>query len=288
VTLAARSLDQAERNRNQVRARVEQGVLPRFDLLRAEVEVANRRPGLTRARNDELLAGEELRRVLALPLDAPLVLTDTLGFEPFPLTREAVVEEALDTRPDLAAARTEARAARTFLRAQAHNDLPLLYLDGNYTWQGQTSNGMIPGDNESAQSAALGLTVTWPILDGWDNRARTRQAESRAVQAELGASSLERAVRVEARAAWADVRSIAEELEGTRESILLAREALSIAETRYDNGLSTQLELLDADLALYQAELTRLETLYRYNVALAALDHAVGRGPALDPDEEAP
>jgi outer membrane protein TolC len=284
--IAAQSLRQAERRREEIRDRVERGVAPRFDLLRADVEVANRGPVLTAARYQVLVSKQVLKRSVGLPLDRPLVLVDSLRYVPVPLTREQATEEALAQRPDLAAARREAQAVAYRRKAQAANDLPLLYLDGNYTWQGQTSRGLVPGDRETAQSAALGFTLTWPILDGLENRNRTRQAEAELERAKLRARQLEEEIRLEARTLWTTIRALEEELLGVEESVLLATEALDIAETRFRRGLSTQIEVLDADLALTQSRLARTEVLYRYRVALAELERILGRGPSLSPEGE--
>ncbi len=284
VGITEESLAQAERRRDEIQARVEKGVSPRFDLLRAQVEVASRQPAVTRARNQAAIALENLKRSAGLPLDRPVALSDTLRYVPFSVTREQAVDEALDRRDALAAARMEANAAGHQADAQGANDLPLLYLDGNYTWQGQSSQGLIPGDKETAQSAAVGLTLTWPIVDGWQNRALTHQARASAEKARITVHQLEESIRLEARSRWADLRAAEEEIPAVRQGVKLAEEAYAIAQVRYSSGLSTQLEVLDADLALTQARLSEKETLYRYEVALAELEHTLGRGPTLEPE----
>ena len=280
--IAARSLEQAARREKEIEAKVDKGVAPRFDLLRARTETANRRPFLTRARNQAATALEALKRTAGLPLDRPVVLADSLRYRPLSLTREQAVEEALANRPDLAAARRQVEAARYQLKAVAANDLPLLYLEGNYVWQGQSSDRFFPQEGQTAQSAAVGLSFTWPILDGFENRNRTRQAKAGAEKARLAVEQLEESIRLQVRSAWADVRSLEEELDGVNETVRLAEEAYKIAEVRFRSGLSTQLEVLDADLALTRARLARTETLYRYEVAVASLETSLGRGPSLD------
>ncbi|MBD3334022.1 MAG: hypothetical protein GF355_00735, partial [Candidatus Eisenbacteria bacterium] len=283
VEIAALSLRQAEERRQEIAARVERGVSPRFDLLRARVEVATRKPVLTRARNEAALAMEALRRAMGMPLDRPIALRDSLAYRPQPFTREQVVAVALEEHPQLAAARRELRAARFQLKAQAANDLPLVYLDGNYTWQGQTSDGFIPGDKESAQSATLGLSLVWPLLDGFENRYRTRQADAAVETARLTVQQLEESIRLEARRVWADVISTAEEIRAVEESVELAHEAYAIAEVRFRSGLSTQIEVLDAELALHRMRLELAGALYRYEVAEAELERVLGRGAELEP-----
>ena len=107
----------------------------------------------------------------------------------------------------------------------------------------------------SALSASLGLTLAWPLLDGFENRYRTRQTEAATEAARLRVQLLEESIRLQARRVWADVQSTAEEIRGVRESVELAREAHMIAEVRYRSGLSTQIEVLDADVALNRARL---------------------------------
>jgi len=280
--IARRSLDQAEQNVAQITARVERGVAPEFDRLRAQVTVANRKPILTRTMNGEAIALESLKRLIGVPLDRPMVLLDSLIYIPFEQTQEEVVERALAERKDLAAVRSEAMASEHQYRAQAANDRPLLYLDGSLAWQGQTSDGMWPGDREQAKSAAVGLTFAWPLLDGFRNKYETRAAEAAMERARLQVSQVEDLIRLEVRSNWADVNSIADEIEGARQAVDVAREAYAIAQVRYQTGLSTLVELLDVEVALIETEVNLSGTLYRYNVALAQLEYSIGEGPRLE------
>lgn len=284
--IARESLQQAERTVAQIAERVEKGVAPEFERLRASVTVASRRPDLTRARNGESIARASLKRLVGVPLDRPLVLTDTLERAPHAGTLEDLSAQALARRRDLAAAREAATAARLRSQAQAANDRPTLYLDGNLSWQGETSDGLWPGDRESASSAALGLSFAWPLLDGFRNRHQSRAAEAAAEKAQLQVTLIEDAVRLEVRSRIGDVESIAEEIDAAEETVSLARRAWEIAQTRYQTGLSTLIELQDAELAYIQARVGLSSTLYRYNVALADLDYTVGNGPTLDGNRE--
>jgi outer membrane protein TolC len=281
--IARRSLVQSEQTVAQIGGRVAQGVTPRFDMLRAEVTLANRRPLVTRAENGETIALESLKRLLGVPLDRPVVLTDTLAFAPFADDADAVVERALVARRDLAAVRRQASAAEFRLKAQAANDRPLLQLDGNFTWQGETSDELWPGDRESASSAGVGLSLSWPLFDGFRNKNQTREAHAGAARATLRVRQMEEVVRLEARSSHSEVQSIAQEIAGARRTVELARDAYDIARVRYETGLSTLVEYQDAELAYIQASLYLSETLFRYNVALARLEYNIGEGPGLAP-----
>lgn len=280
--ISRQSLDQAERNVQNITARVNKGVASRFEKLRSEVEAASRKPVLTRARNAEAITLESLKRLLGVPLDRPVVLTDKLSFEPYLEDRDETVQHALETRRDLRSVRLEAQASEYQLRAQAANDRPMLYLNGNVAWQGETSKNFFPGDQESAESASLGLTLAWPLLDGFRNRHLTKQAQAGLKLAQLAVKQAEDFVTLEVRSNWSDVLSIAEEISAAEGTVEVAREAYDIAMVRYETGLSTLIEFLDAELVLTQSKLALKETLYRYNVAVARLDYSKGEGPNLE------
>lgn len=281
VDIAEKSLGQAERNVSFITSRVAKGVTPEFDLLRAQTTVANRRPIVTRARNARVIALDRLKRAIGMPLEQPLALVDSLGYVPIVETQEGVVQRALEKRRDLAAARKEAEAAEFQYKAQRANSRPLLTLDGNLSWQGETSDGLWPGDQESAGSAGIGLSLSWPFMDGFRTKNQAKVAKAMAEKAQLQVQQVADFVRLEVRSNWNDVESIAQEITGAEQAVAVAREAYKIAQVRYDQGLSTIVELLDSELALIESALNLSETLYRYNEALARLEYSVGEGPRL-------
>jgi len=281
VEIAEKSLAQAERNVSFITSRVAQGVTPEFDKLRAQTTAANRKPIVTRARNAEVITLDRVKRAIGMPLEQHLALSDTLDFFPFGETQDAVVTRALEARRDLAAARKEAEAAEFQYKAQRANSRPLLALEGNLSWQGETSDGAWPGDQESAGSAAVGLSLVWPFMDGWRTKNQARVAKAMAEKASLQVRQVADFIRLEVRSNWNDVESIAEEIVGAEQAVEVGQEAYKIAQVRYDRGLSTIVELLDAELALIEAALNLSETLYRYNEALARLEYSVGEGPRL-------
>jgi outer membrane protein len=284
VDIAEKSLENAERNVSNIADRVRQGVTAEFDRLRAEVTVEERKPIVTRVRNDRRIALENLKRQLRIPLDHPVVLTDSLVYEPHPETLDEVMERALTSRRDLQAARAEASAAENQRRAQAAMLRPLLNLDASASWQGETSSNFWPGDREAASSAAVGLSIAWPIFDGLRNRHEVRIAEAQERAAKIQEERLSDIVRLDVRSSYSDVTTIGQEIVGATRAVDVARDAYRIAQVRYDTGASRLIELLDSELALIQASVVLNETLYRYNVAVANLEYSTGEGPKLGLD----
>jgi outer membrane protein TolC len=281
VEIAKKSLDQAERNVQLISARVSQGVTPEFDKLRAQTTVANRRPLVTRTQNARTIALDRVKRAIGIPLEQTLVLTDSLEFVPFAKSQEEMVQRALSARRDLAAARKEAEAMEFQHKAQRANNRPILTLDGNLSWQGETSNGLWPNDNESANSAGVGLSLVWPFMNGFRTSNEAKATGAMAEKAKLHVKQVADFIDLEVRSNWNDVESTSQEITGAEQAVDVARKAYNIAQVRYDKGLSTIVELLDSELALIEAALNLSETLYRYNEALARLEYSVGEGPKL-------
>jgi len=281
VEIAQKSLEQAERNVAFISSRVAQGVTPEFDKLRAQTTVANRKPIVTRTRYAQTIALDRVKRAIGMPLDQVLELSDSLEYVPFVESQDDMVERAMSARRDLAAVRKEAEAAEFQYKAQKANSRPLLTLDGNLSWQGETSDGMWPGDDESAESAAIGLSLVWPFMDGWRTASQAKVAKAMAEKADLQVRQVADFISLEVRSNWNDVESTSQEIVGAEQAVEVGREAYKIAQVRYDKGLSTIVELLDAELALIEAALNLSETLYRYNEALARLEYSIGEGPRL-------
>jgi outer membrane protein TolC len=281
VDIAEKSLENAERNVAQITGRVRQGITADFDRLRAEVTVEERKPVVTRVRNQERIALETLKRLLRIPLDYPVVLTDSLVYSSYPETLDGVMARALESRRDLLAARAEASAAEYRMKAQAAMLRPLLSFDATASWQGETSDGLWPGDREAASSAGVGLSLVWPLFDGFRNRNETRVAQAEARAAKIQEERVSDLVRLEVRTSYSEVQTIAQEIIGAQRALEVAREAYKIAQIRYDTGASRLIELLDAELALIQSALVLSETLYRYNAAVANLEYSTGEGPKL-------
>ncbi|MCK5619749.1 MAG: TolC family protein, partial [Candidatus Krumholzibacteria bacterium] len=119
------------------------------------------------------------------------------------------------------------------------------------------------------------------FMDGYRTKNQARVAKAMAEKASLQVRQVADFVSLEVRSNWNDVESIAQEIIGAEQAVAVAKEAYKIGQVRYNRGLSTIVELLDAELALIEAALNLSGTLYRYNEALARLEYSIGEGPRL-------
>ncbi|MDR5695294.1 MAG: TolC family protein [Armatimonadota bacterium] len=266
---AERILAQAEENLRVARVRVQAGVAPQFDVLQAEVNLANARQGVVRALNSMVLARQALAALLNIPLDTLLEPQDELGITPFSVPLEELINRALRQRPELAELSARRAAAEAALELARSGARPNLALQGAYFLSGTSLQNLT-----SNWQVILALTLN--LFDGGLTKARIQEAEERLRQLQVAESQQRQAIELEVRQSYLTLQSAVAELEASGKAVEQALEALRIANVRYQAGVSAQLEVIAAQAALAQAEVNRVQALFNYNLALAQLERAVG------------
>ncbi|MFZ1946076.1 MAG: TolC family protein [bacterium] len=274
------SLVQAQAHLREIEQKYAQGTASRFDLLRAQVEAKNREPGLIEAENNLALSIEDLKQVVGLDSADRLVLTDTLAYLPMEVTEEEAIVEALAHRAEVLSLELSVEGRKKLLAIEKAGIFPILSLYGQVQFQGQSGRddllGSFDKDNRAVSTSA-GIALSVPLFDGFRTRGRVVQARAELKRSEYQLEQARKSVRLEVSKAVRDLASLRKEYESQVATIGLAEEAYRIAETRFRSGLSTQLELTDAETALDFARTNFAQTLYKYNVAAANLERALGR-----------
>ena len=111
----------------------------------------------------------------------------------------------------------------------------------------------------------------------WRPGTRLKQARSALKQTQLGKDQLVNAIEFEVRKAYRDLIETIALIDVQKETVEQAQESLRLANVRYENGMITSVELTDAQLALSQAEVNRLQSQHDYVVGLTRLEKAVGQ-----------
>jgi len=274
------SLRQAKAHLAQVEERHAKGTASRFELLRARVEVKNREPEVIGGENDLALSFQDLKRILGLDGEANPILTDALAYAAAEIEEKEAVTEALARRPEILSLELNVEGRERILAIERAGVLPTLGLYGQVTLQGQSDRNHLTGpfyEERRAVSTSAGIALTIPLFDGFRTRGKVQQARSSLRRAEYELEQAVKGVRLEVTKAVQDLESLRLEYESQQATVALAEEAYRIAETRFASGLSTQLELNDAETALDFARTNFAEMLYRYNVAVAHLERVLGR-----------
>ena len=262
----------AERHLELSRARFEGGTAARLDVLRAEVELANARARLIRARSSTDVSRQALRTVLSLPANEPLQLMGTLNELP-PLPTGTDLQKAIAVRPDIRAIGQQREAAERQV-ALANADLkPTVALSANFQYQEDGVNRLFGNSNRSSQ---FGVVFQVPLFNAPSVAARRAAASARVRQAQHAGNAALDTARLELASASTELDAAREIVETQQKALELAREGLGIAEVSYENGVITAAELNDARLSLLETEWELTQAKYNQIVAAAKTRFAAG------------
>ncbi len=271
ATLMENSYDQLERHVGQVQTLYDNGMVTKLDVMRANVGLTNLRSQLSRVESGADLALAALRTTLGLEPDAPIELSGDLEFEAWDIDLGAATESALDQRPELEQIRDAVRMADLGVRIARTANLPALFAQFNYDYKN-------PVGFSSGWGTDWNLTIgaQMPLFTGLTNLNKLRQAKSRKRQARIGLATAEDGIRLEVKALHGTIEQEQENIGYQAENVEVAEAALAMAETGYENGLVTNLEYMDTQLALTQSRVSHLSSLANHRIVRAKLRQAMG------------
>ncbi|MBX3737878.1 MAG: TolC family protein [Candidatus Didemnitutus sp.] len=256
------------------RSRRDAGTGSDFDLLRAEVAVANARPGLIRARNSYKIAQEKLRTTLGATSTpaGDLAVQGTLVVPARDVALADAVSAARAHRPELQQQERLVQAADQAVTGARSGYQPTVSAVGGYAW----SSPSLTTTAGNLHGWSAGLQASWNIFDSKATAGKVTQARARAQQSRFALEERQLAVELEVRTAHASLVEASEVLQASEQVVTQARESLRLAQTRYQAGLSTQLDVLSAQSSLTEARSNLAQAQHDYAVALASLQRATG------------
>ncbi len=274
VEAARKAAEAAVTNREttlrQIRALAENAMRSTLDVRFAEVALSQAQLDLYQAENLASEARANLSAAMGLEHAETFALVDEavvadLAADPAPL-----VQEAQRKRPELVSLMLTRDAARRYAQAEGQLKLPTVSLMG--------AAGAIPaGDPRLPDKySAAGVNINIPILNGGLFSARHAEATQRALAADNDLQALALQVSREVRVAWLEANTAARRMDVTTRLAAQANEALRLAQTRYDAGLGSIVELSQAQLNQTSAEIQNATARYEYLSRRAALAYATG------------
>jgi outer membrane protein len=276
LAIAVENLDLARRQMRQVQLFREAGTRAEYDLLRARVDAANQEPGVVAARNDYDLAVLDLKRLLNIPPDQPLVLASALESPGETIPVVTIDSVTGPDRPALAAADLTVTQQQLLLKVARADRWPTLSASTTYNEQAFPQS-VFPSTADQFRRGWNGeVKLTFPIFLGFRTSARVEQARAAVLRAQAQRDQVRTQIDLDVAQAKAEVARARALLVARRETVGQAQRAHYLAGVRYTNGIATQLEVSDARLAAQQAEVNEVQATRDYLVALAHLERALG------------
>jgi len=273
VSQTRASLTQLERFAASVETRYKAGLVSQFDLLRAQVEVENLKPRVIESENALNLAREGFKLLLGIDLDVDFALSGELKMVEEEFSLDQLIASALENRAEIKNLRSVERIAQLSQAITRRANLPTLV--GGATYERSKPYGFTGEDWGSNVTFNVGFQ--FPLFSGFSNLYKSREAALVLKETRLVLESLERGIEVEVKQAYLTFLASKEAIGTAEQNVGQARKAFEIIETRYQNGLATNLEVLDTDLAYRQAQVNYLTALKTYNTSLAEIYKAIGK-----------
>jgi len=284
IIVQEQNIDLLQEQLTTAKNRLEAGTVSNFDVLRAEVELANAQPALIRARNDFRVSIDELRYALgyneatSLEMEKVPEIVGTLDFEPVSFALAPSLESARANRPELRQLDTLLQARESGVAVAKSGRLPTVSVNAGYALRRDFSTLSF---QDSFTGWTLGAVANWSIWDGASTRGQIEQALSQQEQARLALLDAELAVEVEVRRALANLDGATELAEAAVKVVDQAEESVRLADARYGAGTATQLDVLAAQVGLTSARNNLVQANYSYNIAAANVRRAIGMSDVL-------
>ncbi|MHB0913558.1 MAG: TolC family protein [Armatimonadota bacterium] len=270
LRVQSETVTQLEAHLADAELNLQAGTIAKFDVLRAQTELADARQGLISAQNGVDLAKASLNAVLGRPVDEPVEPADPGRPEFIDIPIDRCVDSACNYRPEARRADAQVSLSRELTSIAEKSRMPSI----NLTWSYNHDFDVIASSPASSWQAILG--ASFKLYDGGENKAVVERAQSDTRSAQAMREQTTLAISLDARQAYLGLKESKERITAAETALEQAREAMRLADVRYKAGVSTQLELLDARAALTRAETNHVNALYDYQIALAKLERAVG------------
>jgi outer membrane protein len=252
--------------------KVQSGSATDFDVLTTEVRVSAAETQKIDVENELRKQEVAFRRLLDLPPMSPVHLHGDFSLPPIPLKADSLLAVAMQRRIEVRLSHDGEKSAEMQLQIVSLRDMPSLKVNLAYGLK----NGYIPNLDvlRGNWMAAVGVQV--PIFNGFKTRSQEQESEANLRAARAHTTDVERAVTSEVLQALADVRASLDKIQTSELQVRQARQAIDMASVRYESGVVTNLDLIDAQTALAQAELFHLQALYHYVLSRYSLDKSIG------------
>lgn len=245
--------------------------IPRFDVIRFEADLRRSEQNLVDARQNAVLSKQQMNNILGRDIDTPFALEPKEGLPESPTDASALTQMALKSRPDLLRAEKAVAGFTKVRDREKKGQAPFLTLSASHVENFDASFGQAKGQTVGA------ATISIPLYDSNLTRERVKAANKDIQQAEILLEQARLGVALEVRAALTRIGSAKAAWDVAAKGEELAREALRLAQLRYDEGVGILIDVTTAQAELTRAQFAVIGAKYQFWSAYSALQRAVGK-----------
>lgn len=270
VKVDQEAVDQMAAHLKNVEAQYNVGTVAKSDVLRSQVELANNQQVLTKAQNAYELAVSNLNNVMGLPLDTEIQIKDELVHEPYKLSLGDSIQYAIKNRPESIQADHAVAIAKESVKIAKGGKLPNVSASASKYWADKD----FAGTDDNGWS--IGLTATWTPFDSGVTNAGIKKSNFEVEKSLQSAKQVKDSIQLEVRQAYLNMIEAEKRIDTSQVTVEKAEEDFKIAQVRYSAGVGTNIDVIDAQVALTQAKNNYIQAMYDFNTSKANLTKAMG------------
>ncbi|MHC1718209.1 MAG: TolC family protein [Acidaminococcaceae bacterium] len=270
VNLSKESVERLSAHLQNVQAQYDVGVVARVDVLRSQVELADAEQTLIKAQNAYDLAVADLNNIIGLPHGTELKVTESLQYNKYDNPMENCITFALANRPELFQAEAGIESAKASVKVAKSGYMPQVAASASNDW----SSANWPGDDD--ENWGVGISVSMNVFDSGVTAAKVRAAEASLYKAEETYRQTKDSVQLDVRNSYLSLREAEKRIATSKVAVESAQEDYRISQLRYQAGVGTNIDVMDSQVALTQAQNNYVQALYDYNTSSASLAKAMG------------
>jgi outer membrane protein len=275
------AVEQMSEHLKDVKNLSQQGMATDADIMKVQVQLSDVKVKHIEARNAIRLASMALNSLIKNPLETEILPSDT------PAVSQIVIEKILnenlaklqdlarERRPELKSMQLRRDMSSAGVTAAKGGWFPQIYLTANYDYA-RPNQRVFPVQDRWDKTWDVGVALQWNIWDWYATGFQTAQAEAALRQAEAGMVQISDAVTLDVAQQYFNAQTAKEKVEVALGGMEQAQESYRISSEKYKNGVTSNTDMLDAEIALLQAKLTHTQAIVDYTLAIARLKKSVG------------
>lgn len=270
VALCTETVDRLADHLKNTEAQFNVGVVAKVDVLTSQVNLADAQQSLTKAQNSYDYSVASLNNVIGLPQNTKLNLSEGLEYKAYNNTLDNCITYAMANNPSVHQAELAVDMAKAAQKVANAGNIPQVNLAAENDW----AKDKFPGSDK--ESWAVGVNVSWNFWDYGVTAAKVAEAKANVLNAQETYRQTSDSIRLGVRNSYLSLREAEKRIGTSSVSVAQAEEAYRIAVIRYQAGVGTNTDVIDASVYLTTAKNNYITALYDYNTSLAALKEGMG------------
>jgi len=268
-------VNQSQSHYEDVKNKFSQGTASRFDILQSKVQVSKLTPELIKAKNAIDLIMADLKKLLGFKMQDSFNLKEKLSYSLIQIEEGEFLKLAYLNKPEMVLKSLGIDISKWAIEMAKAGNRPQINADLGYSYRSNNLRNML---NNRHSNWNAGFSVTIPIFDGFSTKAKVDETKARYAQATKELENLSDQIAVDIKRGCLDLNQAQTIIDSSKDNVEEAKEALRIAQVSYDNGVGTNLDVLDTQVSLSQIEQNYSSAIYDYLMAKAYLDRTMGKG----------